>query len=423
MTPAFPARRRADEFEALLSGDHDAPLTGRDAARFAGLLEVVADLHALPEAAPRAEFTGDLRERLMIEADTALVRQPTTPSRLAMPTRSRTRDRRIAVLLGGAALLGATATVTVAAQSSLPGESLYGVKRGMEAAEVRLADGDAARGRVQLALADKRLTELEQLARGEGNARLIPETLDDFTADASDGVRNIVASYDGGGAQQDVQHARDFTATSMERLDALQPELPASARDQLLAAGRTLSDLDLEVSFVCAPCQGGITSVPDFLLSSAPADLMSGLDVDAQTLEAAAPISGQDLSGITIPPQLQPPKGAPTSLPTQLPTQLPTTLPTDPTSQPTATPTSSPTTPVKTDPTKPVKDTTDTVTNTVTNTTSTVTTTIDQVTGGALGGLTTGLDDATGGLIGDLTGTANGVTGNLLGNATGGLLH
>ena len=44
MTPAFSARRRADEFEALLSRGSDAPLDERDAARFAPLLDVVAVL-------------------------------------------------------------------------------------------------------------------------------------------------------------------------------------------------------------------------------------------------------------------------------------------------------------------------------------------------------------------------------------------
>ena len=49
MTPAFSARRRADEFEALLSRRSDAPLSERDAARFAALLDVVGDLRALPD--------------------------------------------------------------------------------------------------------------------------------------------------------------------------------------------------------------------------------------------------------------------------------------------------------------------------------------------------------------------------------------
>ena len=417
MTPAFSARRRADEFEALLSRRADAPLSEHDAARFAALLEVVGDLRALPEVEPRPEFVSSLRESLMAEADTALVRRPAPPQRLAMPATSRTRDRRLGALLGGAALVGATATMAVAAQTSLPGESLYGVKRGIESAQVRLATDDAARGRALLSQAETRLTELEALAAGEGGAdQLVPDTLDTFTDQSSEGVRTLLAAYDRGGAEEDVQLARDFTADSMERLTALEPQLPTSAHDELLAAGRTLTDLDLEISSACLACDGGITSTPEFLLRSAPADLLTALDADELTLEAA-PISGQDLSGITVPEELQPQETAPTTAPT-------TSV--SPTRSPTGPSVPDPTTSAGQDPTKPVKDgtqgVTEGVTEGVTGTTSDLANQLDGVTGGALGGLTTGADDATGGLIGEVTGTLDGLTGGVLGDATGGLL-
>jgi hypothetical protein len=409
MTAAFSARRRADEFEALLSPGADSSLSERDTQKYADLLEVVSDLRSLPEVTARPEFVGSLRERLMAEADTALVRQPPAPQRLAMPAATRRRDRRLGALLGGAALVGATATMAVAAQTSLPGESLYGVKRGIEAAQVRLADDESQRGRTLLAQADTRLLELEQLAAGDGGReQLIPDTLDAFTEQSSTGVRSLLTSYDRG-VEQDAQRARDFTATSLERLDALEEQLPESARDELLAAGRTLSDLDLEVSNACPVCTGGITATPDFLLTSAPVDLLTGLDVDELTLEAA-PVSGQDLTGIVVPEEL---KGLPTAVPT--PTTLPTTLPTPAT---TSLPDPTKTDPTTTDPGKPIKDLTDEVTGTTGNLVDEV----DEVTGGAIGGLTSEVDDATGGLIGEITGTLDPLTGNTLGNATGGLL-
>lgn len=399
MTAPFSARRRADEFEALLSRGPDTPLTERDAARFAALLDVVSDLRSFPEVTPRAEFVSSLRERLMTEADTVLVRQPPIPARLAMPITSGRRDRRVGTLLGGAALVGATATMAVAAQTALPGESLYGAKRGIESAQVRLASDDAARGRTLLAQAGTRLDELEELAAGSGGAeQLIPDTLDAFTEQSGDGVRSLLAAYEVGGAEQDVQSARDFTATSMERLTALQDQLPPSARDELLAAGRTLTDLDMELNAACPVCTGGITTTPDFLLTSAPTDLLTGLDSDELTLEAA-PVSGQDVDGITVPEVLQSPGEL-----------LPTTSPT-----PEVVPD-----PTKADPTTPgkVKDVTDNVTDTTTD----LANQLDGVTGGALGGLTTSLDNATGGLIGELTGTVDDVTGGTVGGSTGGLL-
>jgi Domain of unknown function (DUF5667) len=411
MTPAFSARRRADEFEALLSRPLDTPLSERDAARFAELLDVVGDLRAMPQVAPRPEFVSSLRESLMAEADTALVRRPAVPPRLAMPSTSRTRDRRLGTVLGGAALVGATATMAVAAQTALPGESLYGVKRGIESAQVRLASDDAARGRALLTQAETRLTELEQIAAGEGGTdKLVADTLDTFTDQSSEGVHTLLAARDGDGAKEDAQRARDFTADSMERLTALQPQLPDDVRDELLAAGRTLTDLDMEISGACLTCEGGITTTPDFLLSSAPADLLTGLDADELTLEAA-PVSGQDLTGITVPEVLQSQGATPTTVPTTplTPTRSPS---------PSSPVVPDPTKPSPQDPTKPAKG----ITEGATDTTSDLADQVDGATGGALGGLTTGVDDATGGLIGEVTGTLDGLTGGVVGDATGGLL-
>ena len=424
MTVPFSARRRADEFDALLSRDPTTTASERDAERYGDLLEVVADLRAVPQVAARPEFVASLREQLMAEADTALVRQPPAPSRLAMPSSSRTRQRRIGALLGGVALVGSAATMAVASEAALPGESLYGVKRGIESAQVRLATDDADRGRTLLAQAGTRLTELEEIADDDaGRHQLVTDTLDSFTRQSSDGVDSLLTSYAATGNASDAQAARDFTATSMDRLDRLQGELPESARDDLLAAGRTLADLDLEVSSVCRSCTGGITTTPEFLLTSAPATgLLAGLDTDQLTLEGA-PISGQDLTGLTIPEALDPQQVTPTTAPSTALVPGPGSVATAPTGPAPATP----------DPTRPVKGITKNLTDTVTSTTHDVTdgltdTTgtlagqLDDATGGALGGLTSGADDATGGLIGEVTGTVDGLTGGTLHDATGGLL-
>jgi len=410
MTGPFSARRRADEFDALLSRRPETPLTDREAERFAALLTLVSDLRAVPEAMPRPEFSGALRERLMTEADTVLLPQPSSPlapQRLSMPARG--RDRRVAILLGGAAIVGATATMAVAAQTALPGESLYSVKRGIEAAEVRFAGDDAARGRALLANAETRLTELEALAASDdpSTQQTVPDTLDAFTEESSEGVGSLLTAYAQSGSEADVERAREFTATSLDRLSALEGQVPESARDELLSAGRTLTDLDLEAGIACPDCGGGITITPDFLLRSAPADLTAGLDVDNLTLEAA-PVSGQDVTGIIVPQGLLP--GAQPTTQTTPPTTTPTPLAEQPVKETTGG--------VK----DPVKDPVKGLTDTVTGTTEGVTETLDEVTGGAVGGLTGGLDDATGGLIGEVTGTLDEITGGTVTGVTGGLI-
>ena len=179
----------------------------------------------------------------MTEADTVLLPQPSSPlapQRLSMPARG--RDRRVAILLGGAAIVGATATMAVAAQTALPGESLYSVKRGIEAAEVRFAGDDAARGRALLANAETRLTELEALAASDdpSTQQTVPDTLDAFTEESSEGVGSLLTAYAQSGSEADVERAREFTATSLDRLSALEGQVPESARDELL--GRSHPD-------------------------------------------------------------------------------------------------------------------------------------------------------------------------------------
>ena len=388
MTSAFSARRRADEFEALLTrGPTPRSPTARPPA-FAELVALVSDLRALPEVAPRAEFVGSLRERLMAEADTVLVRQPPAPQRLAMPSTTRPRERRLAALLGGAALVGATATMAVAAQTSLPGESLYGVKRGIESAEVRLAGDDADRGRTLLAQAETRLTELEELAAGSGGAeQLIPDTLDTFTEQSGEGVRSLLTSYGSGGSDDDVQVARAFTSASMERLDALQGQLP-DERARRAARRRSHAHRPRHRD------QHGLRPVRRRAHHDArlPAQQCGDRPGRGPRHRRADPgggaVSGQDVSGITIPKALQSPGGL---LPEPTGTSTPTARPCRRTSSrrhacpadarpqtPTATPTTG----------RPARSRSRTSPRTVTDTTSNLTTQLDEVTGGAIGGLT-----------------------------------
>lgn len=396
MTPAFSARRRADEFEALVSGSRRAT---RDPEQYADLLTLVESLRSVPEVPARPEFVAGLREQLMAEAETALV--PGTPHQLAMPVRSRRRERRVAALLGGVALVGSTATMAVAAQGALPGEALYPFKRGIESAEVRLAGDDVARGMALLTSAENRLTELESLAAdGDAPARgLIPGTLEDFSEQAAAGADLLIDAYDDGADQAAVEAVRAFSSDSMDRLEALEPQLPPGAHDELADAGRTLADIDAQAAASCPACAGGIGTLPDFLLSAGATDLLSGLDRDSvQLAPAPAPVSGQDTDGLTVPEGLQDP-GATTS-PTPL-EQLGDK--------------------VKESGEK-VKEGLDQTGDGLKDTTGGLTTTLDGVTGGALGGLTGGLDDATGGLIGDVTGTLDSLTGNAITDATGGVL-
>lgn len=318
MTVPFTARRRAEEFDALLDGaSSPTPLTGRDADRFAELLAVVGDLRAIPAVEPRPEFTASLRARLMAEADTVLVQQSARvradEARLVLPQRPRARDRRLATLLGGAALLGATSSMAVAAQTALPGESLYPVKRALEDARTGLTSDEADRGARLLSSAGGRLTEVDQLARtSSGQAEAVADTLVAFDQQATEAAEVLLDAYAESGDEQLVRSLRTFAGTSLDRLSALEDSVPESARDELVEAGRTIAEIDARAATACPSCGGGVSSLPPFLLSAA----VPGQDVGTVLTTSStaiidrgrtgqpdipATISGQDVGGIVVP--------------------------------------------------------------------------------------------------------------------------
>ena len=126
--------RRAQHFQELVE---DSSTGGARLPEYADLLDVVGALRAVPAPVADPVFVAALRDRLLAAAaerddtDARLRLRPTT-------TRTRRRHRRLAAVVSGVALVGASATVAVAAQSALPGDGLYPVKRGLESAHAEL---------------------------------------------------------------------------------------------------------------------------------------------------------------------------------------------------------------------------------------------------------------------------------------------
>jgi hypothetical protein len=325
MTVPFAARRRAEEFDDLVNGASPAArssLDRRDTERFADLLAVVDDLRAVPQVAPRPEFTASLRERLMTEAQTVLVAQGVRgreeEARLVLPVRPRTRDRRLATLLGGAALIGATTSMAVAAQTALPGDSLYPVKRAIEDVRTDLSADDADKGALLLTSARGRLVEAEQLTRtaSPSQGAAIADTLGAFDEQATEASQMLLRAYAGSGDEQVIASLRDFTGTSLDSLSVLERTVPDSARDELVAAGTHLAEIDARAAAACPACGGGVGTLPPFLLSSSVAGQDVGTMLTAssasiiergRTGQPALPttipatISGQDVGGIVVP--------------------------------------------------------------------------------------------------------------------------
>ncbi|WP_318213843.1 DUF5667 domain-containing protein [Streptomyces sp. SCL15-6] len=97
---------------------------------------------------------------------------------------------------------GAFGGVAAASSDALPGDSLYGLKRGIEDFRLGLADGDDERGRAYLDLASTRLNEARRLMERGRSGPLDHEDLGEIRRalsgmrhDASEGHRLLSAAY------------------------------------------------------------------------------------------------------------------------------------------------------------------------------------------------------------------------------------
>lgn len=389
MTPLFPAHRAAEEFAGVLDGSR-----ADVADRYADLTATVTLLRAQPEATPRPDFVADLRERLMLAADDILQvvprETPRTTTVVSLPTRTRQRFGKAAAI--AVVVAGTTTGMAVAAQGSLPGESLYPVKRGLESAQTHLNFSDAGRGSDLLAQASTRASEVDALADRNTPAREITDTLESFQKSAGHGSDLLFTSYLTEGDPADIATVRSFTADALAALTKAAANAPKGTRDAFAAATSLLADIETQARTLCGSCGGTALGAP------VPGDSAA---LSLHSLIAQPVIVAQhdaDVRAAQEQKQLEQ-QAADVKAPTT------TTAP-----KPRTTTDSSPTTTTKTDTTAPVSG--GAVEGTVKQVTGTVTGLLDSVSAGT-GGLTTPLTDSVNQTLTSLTDTLSGVTGLL----------
>ncbi|MFL6022866.1 MAG: DUF5667 domain-containing protein [Marmoricola sp.] len=370
MIPLSPARRAAEEFASVVDG----PRGASDDRRYADLLATVAVLREQEIPAPRADFVADLRMRLMDAADTLLLPAdaelaPVLP--LSAP--SNRRQRRISIAAAAFVVIGGTAGVAAAAESALPGDALYPLKRGIESAQVSLNSSDSGKGQDLLRQAGTRLDEVNGLIGSDSSPSEITHTLSSFERSATDGADLLFNAYQRNGDPQDITRLRTMLGAQLTQLDQLSGKAPQDSKPAFESAKALLSDLDQQARVLCGSCgpQGSNRFVA---VSSAQAldNLLRGPIVQAQQAAAQYALAQK---------AAQVAKN----------TKTPTTQKPGKTTQP-------PTGGVTTDPPVKVPDGTDP----------------NQAVGGALSGLTSGVDAllgqvdaATGGVTTPLTTTVN----------------
>nr|WP_203729954.1 DUF5667 domain-containing protein [Streptomyces sp. SID12501] len=162
---------------------------------------------------------------------------------------------------------GAFGGVAAASSDALPGDSLYGLKRGIEDVKLNyLADGDSERGQVYLDQASTRLNEARRLMERDRAGQLDHESLGEIRRalsgmrhDVSEGHRLLHAAY-----QRDpdslgpIQALDAFSRSHREAWGALRDRLPVQLGDVSQEVSSVFDAIDQEV----APLQSLLPKPP-----------------------------------------------------------------------------------------------------------------------------------------------------------------
>jgi hypothetical protein len=150
---------------------------------------------------------------------------------------------------------GAFGGVAAASTDALPGDSLYGLKRGMEDIELSLAHGDSDRGELYLDQASTRLSEARRLMERGRSGHLDHESLGEVRRalsgmqhDATEGHRLLHEAYERDGSLGPIQALSAFSRSHREAWGALRDRLPVQLGDVSDQVSSAFEAIDEEVA-------------------------------------------------------------------------------------------------------------------------------------------------------------------------------
>lgn len=261
MTLHLPAARAAEDFARALDGTAEPHV----AARYAPLVATATMLREQPAPAPRPAFVTELRSQLMEAAETELAPAPRlVDAATGRPSRTtRLRERHLGAAAAAAVLVASTAGVAAAADGSLPGDTLYPVKRGIEQLQVAMNGNDAARGAEHLRLAGNRLSEVEGLLAADGTAEQIDSTLTAYSEHADEGSRLMFRAYQAEDNAEDIVAVREFTTSQSRQLEEIADLAPPTTAPDFGAVAALLSEIDQQARVLCSDCSGAAAVDPE----------------------------------------------------------------------------------------------------------------------------------------------------------------
>ncbi|KJS55320.1 DUF5667 domain-containing protein [Streptomyces rubellomurinus] len=245
------------------TGSADTAATGAGSTAVAELVSVADALGALPGPELDREVRTVQRAQLMAAFEQAFAGGPgaTVPRQRrhrAIRTAPRGRwSRRFAIggLVAGLAV-GSLAGAAAASSNALPGDTLYGMKRGLEGLRLDLADSDSERGQLLLDNAATRLGEARTLvgrtdpagALSPGTVDRVRRALDDMHADALKGRELLRSVYRSNGSLDPMRALAGFAQDEDGSWTELEGKLPVQLTQQAHLVNQLFDDISEDVA-------------------------------------------------------------------------------------------------------------------------------------------------------------------------------
>ncbi|MFJ8072355.1 DUF5667 domain-containing protein [Streptomyces sp. NPDC096176] len=197
---------------------------------------------------------------------------------------------------------GAFSGVAAASSDALPGDSLYGLKRGMEDFKLGLADDDSDRGELYLGQASTRLSEARRLMERGRTGSLDHEALGEVRRaltgmghDVTEGHRLLSAAYERDGSLAPMATLDSFSRSHRDTWNGLRDRLPAQLTDVGDEVSSAFDAIDEEVG----PLESMLPRAPEKNRGSkGPGTSQdSGRTTDPGSATATAPGSGDSHTG------------------------------------------------------------------------------------------------------------------------------
>lgn len=248
MKPTRDEQAFADLLEGLRA---DAPGEMAKLAHLAAALE-----HARPTTGPSPAFRNQLRNRVLAEAALRRSWIERVAERWAERNAAFRRSFRFVFATGVAAMVLLTSGAMFAvADTAVPGDWDYGIKRLHENARLLITRAPEQRAYLQMELARERIDEIRELKnRGVDDPALYRIAFNDMDARTQDATELVVGVFRKTARKAPLQVLTSFAIAQRNALEVLVDKLPPAVRPSASSSMELLQAVSLRLTGIQAGC-------------------------------------------------------------------------------------------------------------------------------------------------------------------------